>query len=202
MNIKNVLLGSLALFAVSSNATRLPISGGSAEGIALCKDNKVVAWGQNYNSNSKRINILSLDTTIAEFEEKKFYSTPQQVNTNGIKFTQVETGSGFTFLGISDKGVLYVWGQCVEPDTLLLQPTPVKCGEGMLGYNEDGTIGGIYIGNVKKVEGSTTGAIALLNDGTAIFTDRFTDITIENYVTDKSDTKINNIIDICAGDDS
>ena len=103
MYLKKLLLTGSVLLAGISQATTMPmpISGGSATSVALCKDNKVYAWGENANKlDSTSTNILGLDTTVAEYVYKSYYATPMLVDSKGIKFTQVEAGSGSTFLGI------------------------------------------------------------------------------------------------------
>lgn len=203
MKLKKILLTSSVLLAGISQATTMPmsISGGSAAAVALCKDNKVYAWGENANKlDSTSTNILGLDTTVAEYVYKSYYATPMLVDSKGIKFTQVEAGSGSTFLGISDKGVLYSWGMAYDSTSKYKykEITPVECGQ-LKGYNEDGTFGGKYIGNVKKVAGSTNGFIALLNDSTVVISEFFNDV---DTARNEQGARINNVVDICAGDNS
>lgn len=203
MYFKKLLLTGSVLLAGISQATTMPmpISGGSATSVALCKDNKVYAWGENANKlDSTSTNILGLDTTVAEYVYKSYYATPMLVDSKGIKFTQVEAGSGSTFLGISDKGVLYSWGMAYDSTSKYKykEITPVECGQ-LKGYNEDGTFGGKYIGNVKKVAGSTNGFIALLNDSTVVISEFFNDV---DTARNEQGARINNVVDICAGDNS
>ena len=203
MYLKKLLLTGSVLLAGISQATTMPmpISGGSATSVALCKGNKVYAWGENANKlDSTSTNILGLDTTVAEYVYKSYYATPMLVDSKGIKFTQVEAGSGSTFLGISDKGVLYSWGMAYDSTSKYKykEITPVECGQ-LKGYNEDGTFGGKYIGNVKKVAGSTNGFIALLNDSTVVISEFFNDV---DTVRNEQGARINNVVDICAGDNS
>ena len=203
MYLKKLLLTGSVLLAGISQATTMPmpISGGSATSVALCKDNKVYAWGENANKlDSTSTNILGLDTTVAEYVYKSYYATPMLVDSKGIKFTQVEAGSGSTFLGISDKGVLYSWGMAYDSTSKYKykEITPVECGQ-LKGYNEDGTFGGKYIGNVKKVAGSTNGFIALLNDSTVVISEFFNDV---DTARNEQGARINNVVDICAGDNS
>ncbi|MBP5526814.1 MAG: hypothetical protein J6Y11_14630 [Paludibacteraceae bacterium] len=201
MYFKKLLLTSSVLLAGISQATTMPmpISGGSATSVALCKDNKVYAWGENENKlDSTSTNILGLDTTVAEYVYKSYYATPMLVDSKGIKFTQVEAGSGSTFLGISDKGVLYSWGMVYDSTIKYKEISPVECGQ-LKGYNEDGTPGGKYLGNVKKVAGSTSGFIALLNDSTVVISEFFNDV---DTARNEQGARINNVVDICAGDNS
>ena len=203
MYLKKLLLTGSVLLAGISQATTMPmpISGGSATSVALCKGNKVYAWGENANKlDSTSTNILGLDTTVAEYVYKSYYATPMLVDSKGIKFTQVEAGSGSTFLGISVKGVLYSWGMAYDSTSKYKykEITPVECGQ-LKGYNEDGTFGGKYIGNVKKVAGSTNGFIALLNDSTVVISEFFNDV---DTARNEQGARINNVVDICAGDNS
>jgi len=201
MYLKKLLLTGSVLLAGISQATTMPmpISGGSATSVALCKDNKVYAWGENENKlDSTSTNILGLDTTVAEYVYKSYYATPMLVDSKGIKFTQVEAGSGSTFLGISDKDVLYSWGMAYDSTSKYKEITPVECGQ-LKGYNEDGTFGGKYIGNVKKVAGSTSGFIALLNDSTVVISEFFNDV---DTARNEQGARIDNVVDICAGDNS
>ncbi len=202
MELKKLLLSSLVLLAGISQAITMPmpISGGSAASVALCNDNKVYAWGNNKSSSidSTITNLLGLDTTAAGYEKKDFYSVPNLVDTKGIKFTQVEAGSGSTFLGISDKGVLYSWGMVYYSTIKYKEISPVECGQ-LKGYNEDGTPGGKYLGNVKKVAGSTSGFIALQNDGHVVMSEDLTHI--DTVITGQGNL-LNNVADICAGDNS
>lgn len=116
MKLKKFLLACSLLSASFSQAVTLPISGGGESGIMLSKDGKVYAWGgeelNNLGSNNPKScrKHLALDTTVEGFEKKAFYTTPQLVDTKGIKFIQVDAGSGSLFTGISDKGILYYWG--------------------------------------------------------------------------------------------
>ena len=48
-------------------------------------------------------------------------------------------------------------------NTLNTQPTPFKSNQNN-GYNEDGTLGGEFLGNVKKFKGSYDKFMVLLND--------------------------------------
>ena len=202
MYLKKLLLTGSVLLAGISQATTMPmpISGGSAASVALCKDNKVYAWGNNKSSSidSTITNLLGLDTTAAGYEKKDFYSVPNLVDTKGIKFTQVEAGSGSTFLGISDKGVLYSWGMVYNSTIKYKEISPVECGQ-LKGYNEDGTPGGKNLGNVKKVAGSTNGFIALLNDSIVFISHSFNDV---DTVYNEQGARIDNVVDICAGDSS
>lgn len=201
MKLKKFLLTSSVLLAGISQAVTMPISGGSSACVTLCKDNKVYAWGQNMNKlDTTSTNNLCLDTTVAGYEKKDFYSTPNLVDTKGIKFKQVEVGSGSTFSGISEKGVLYYWGMAYDSTSKYKykEITPVECGQ-LKGYNEDGTFGGKYIGNVKKVAGSTNGFIALLNDSTVVISEFFNDV---DTARNEQGARINNVVDICAGDNS
>ena len=203
MEFKKLLLSSSVLLAGISQATTMPmpISGGSATGVALCKDNKVYAWGQNVHDlkkDSTITNTLFLDTTVAGYTNKKFCSTPSLVDTKGIKLTQVDAGSGATFLGISDKGVLYYWGMTSTDSLLYSKIAPIECGQ-TKGYNEDGTLGGKYLGNVKKVAGTTYGFIALQNDGNVVMSKDF--IHIDTAIIGQENLQ-KKVIDICAGDNS
>lgn len=49
MNLKKLLLAGSVLFAGISQAATMPmpISGNSRNGVALCKDGNVYAWGDN-----------------------------------------------------------------------------------------------------------------------------------------------------------
>lgn len=200
MELKKLLLSSSVLLAGISQATTMPmsISGGSAAAVALCKDNKVYAWGENANKlDSTSTNVLGLDTTIAGYVYKSYYTTPMLVDTKDIKFTQVDAGSGATFLGISDKGVLYFWGWGNYNNAKYNALAPVECQA--KGYNEDGTPGGKYLGNVKKVAGATNGFIALQNDGNVVMSEDF--IHIDTAIIGQGDLR-KKVIDICAGDNS
>lgn len=200
MELKKLLLSSSVLLAGISQATTMPISGGSATSVALCKDNKVYAWGgKNVNKlDSTIINFLGLDTTAAGYVNKSYYSIPMLVDTKGIKLTQVDAGSGTTFLGISDKGVLYYWGMTSTDSLLYSKIAPIEC-EQTKGYNEDGTLGGKYLGNVKKVAGATYGFIALQNDGNVVMSKDF--IHIDTAIIGQENLQ-KKVIDICAGDNS
>lgn len=195
MKLRNYLLAGSAFLISGLQAVALPISGGFATGIALCEEGYVYAWGENTNAIVS--NILCLDSTIAGYESKEFYAEPQRVNTNGIIFEQVTAGSGSTFFGISDKGILYYWGSVSNKIGTLTKPTPMKCGDAA-GYNEDGTPGGEYLGNVAKVTGSTEGFIALLKDGTAVLSG---DCSSLLFAQDENGNTLKDIKDICAGDD-
>jgi alpha-tubulin suppressor-like RCC1 family protein len=203
MYLKKLLLTSSVLLAGISQATTMPmpISGGSSACVALCKDNKVYAWGQNMNKlDTTSTNILCLDTTIAGYEKKGFYSTPNLVDTKGIRFIQVDAGSGLTISGISDKGVLYYWGMAYDSTNKYKykEISPVECGQ-LKGYDEDGNPGGKYLGNVKKVAGSTNGFIALLKDNTVVISEFFNDV---DTARNEQGARIDNVVDICAGDNS
>lgn len=202
MVLKKLLLSSSVLLAGISQATTMPISGGSATSVALCKDNKVYAWGgKNVNKlDSTIINVLGLDTTAAGYVNKSYYSIPMLVDTKGIKLAQVDAGSGSTFMGVSDKGILYYWGMTSSDSLLYLYSkiAPIECGQ-LKGYNEDGTPGGKYLGNIKKVAGATYGFIALQNDGNVVMSEDF--IHIDTAIIGQGDLR-KKVIDICAGDNS
>lgn len=195
MNLKKLLLVGSVLFAGISQAATMPmpISGNSRNGVALCKDGNVYAWGVNAAEDSAVTNVLCLDTTVAGYVNKSFYSTPQLVNTKGVKLKQVESGSGGFFLGVSDKGILYLWGKIYTEALYYVDFVPVEA-TSVKGYNLDGTPGGEYMGNVKKVVGSTSGYIALMNDSSVVISRDFVHV----------DTIIGSpkFIDVCAGDDS
>lgn len=201
MKLKKFLLTSSVLLAGISQATTMPISGGTSACVAICKDNKVYAWGENKIPSSKDstiTNLLCLDTTVAGYEKKGFYSTPNLVDTKGIRFIQVEAGSEATFYGISDKGVLYYWGMAYDSTSKYKGITPVECGQ-LNGYDEDGTPGGKYLGNVKKIAGTTYGFIALLNDSNVVISQSFNDV---DTARNEQVARIDNVVDICAGDNS
>lgn len=197
MDFKKILLTSTVLAAGISQATTFPISGGFANGITILKDNNVYAWGLNsYTSKEDTLrNILCLDSSAVEFG-KPNCSTPNLVDTKGIKFTKAEAGSCYILSGISDKGVLYYWG--MTDLTTVLQPTPVKSGD-IPGFNEDGTPGGEYLGNVKKVAITNTGFIALLNDGSAVLSENFDSLLVAK---DENGEILKNIVDVRGGDQS
>ena len=178
------------------------LSAGSANGVLLCNDHQVYVWGTDSSAYGVK-NFLGIDTTVAGFERKKYYATPQLVNTNGVKLTQVDAGSGFAFWGVSDKGVLYSWGQASpgEEVTVFDVPTPMRSIAGLGGYNEDGTPGGNYIGNVKCVKGSTTGAIVLFNNGRALVSYNHLAKGDGRLVEDENGV-VNDIVKISAGDNA
>ena len=201
MELKKLLLSSSVFLAGISQATTMPmpISGGSATGVALCKDNKIYAWGENVNKlDSTNTNVLGLDTTAAGYVYKSYYTTPMLVDTKGIKFTQVNAGSGAIFAGISEKGILYYWGWGNINNSTYNALAPIECGQ-VKGYNEDGTPGGKYLGNIKKVTVATNGFIALQNDGNVVMSEDF--IHIDTAITEQGNL-LNNVVDICAGDNS
>ena len=176
MNKKNYLKLILAcVFAALSNQSALSIniSGGTAYAVYLC-DSAVYAWG--VDSTHYYDGLLALDKTTSGYkteryktESEQYYKSPQLVDTKGIKFKQIDAGSGYSTAGISDNGVVYVWGKnTITSEPLVIGVTPVPCGEAA-GYNEDGTEGGSYLGNVKMVVGSTSGFLALLQNGEVVY---------------------------------
>ena len=202
MRIRNLLLLSpVFLCSVGGNANP-NLSAGSANGIVLCEDHQIYAWGTDSSDYGVK-NFLCLDTSMAGFERKKYYITPQLVDNRGVKLAQVDAGSGFTFWGVSEKGVLYSWGQAIsEGETTVYEyPTPVRSTAGLDGYNEDGSLGGKYIGNVKCVKGSTTGAIVLFNDGRALVSYTFFSDGKGRLVEDEKGV-VDDIIKVSAGDNS
>ena len=204
LDCERVQLNSLlkALSDTSAIAAMAPnISAGSANGVLLCNDHQVYAWGTDSSAYGVE-NFLGLDTTVAGYERKDFYATPQLVNTNGVKLTQVDAGSGFTFWGVSDKGVLYSWGQTLcGGHQYYDKPTPVRSIPELVGYNEDGFPGGHYIGNVKSVKGSTTGVIVLFNDGRALMSYEHPACGDVRLITDENGV-VDDIVKVSAGDNS
>lgn len=195
MKLKNLfLVGSISL-ATMSQATTIPFTGGSNNGVAICKNHEVYAWGSNEIDSYK--NLLGLDTTTSEYMNSICFS-PQLVNRNGIIFKQVESIAGYynPIMAVSNKGIVYYWG--VMNNTLNTQPTPFKSNQNN-GYNEDGTLGGEFLGNVKKIKGSDDKFMVLLNDSISlIYTEENGIDTIKN----EQGEVIENIIDISARDNS
>ena len=53
MKLKNLfLVGSISL-ATMSQATTIPFTGGSNNGVAICKNHEVYAWGSNEMTHTK-----------------------------------------------------------------------------------------------------------------------------------------------------
>lgn len=106
MKLKNLfLVGSISL-ATMSQATTIPFTGGSNNGVAICKNHEVYAWGKNEIDSYK--NLLGLDTTTSEYMNPICFS-PQLVNRNGIIFKQVESIAGYynPTMAVSNKGIVY-----------------------------------------------------------------------------------------------
>lgn len=143
------------------------ISGGNDHGVALCNKGEIFAWGYNKD------NRLGLKPP---YDSETVVNRPQLVNIPvGLTFSQVSAGSGSHTVALSCKNIVYAWGENDKFQTgqtsgdVVDKPMPVLCGEATNhGYEEDGITKGKYLGDVKKIAATTSGSLALLDDGTAV----------------------------------
>ena len=141
------------------------IGAGADNGILICAQGYLYAWG--YNPNNK-LGLEPPYNTVVDVLVPRKVKIP-----DGITFSQVTAGSSNHFLALSCTGVVYAWGgnfhrQCGQPTgNEVSVPTPVPRGV-TSGYNEDGTSPGPYLGGVKFVCGSSNASFAILETGQAV----------------------------------
>ena len=160
-----LLIGSIT----SAFSQSKVISGGYQNGAAICAKGKVFVWGDN------PCGSLGIGTggTIT-------YPTQIPLPDN-LTFSMLNAGSGRHFVALSCKSTVYCWGsnsdrQCGTTTNdcssgggggFVTKPRLIPNGEAP-GYNEDGTPGGAYLGNVKFVAATNNACFAVLNDGRVV----------------------------------
>lgn len=190
------------------------ISGGNDHGVALCNKGEIFAWGYNKD------NRLGLKPP---YDSETVVNRPQLVNIPvGLTFSQVSAGSGSHTVALSCKKVVYAWGENDKFQTgqtsgdVVDKPMPVLCGEATNhGYEEDGITKGKYLGDVKKIAATTSGSLALLDDGTAVMWGGNGDYqggethplfkastATPIFIRDENKKILENIIDIYGGDNN
>lgn len=168
-NMKKLFIALLIIASAVGNvfSQTMLISGGNDHGVALCNKGEIFAWGYNKG------NRLGLKPP---YDSETVVNRPQLVNIPvGLTFSQVSAGSGSHTVALSCKKVVYAWGlndkyQAGQTSgDVVDKPMPVLCGEATNhGYEEDGITKGKYLGDVKKIAATTSGSLALLDDGTAV----------------------------------
>ncbi|MBR6597128.1 MAG: T9SS type B sorting domain-containing protein [Paludibacteraceae bacterium] len=190
------------------------ISGGSDHGVALCNKGEIFAWGNNKG------NRLGLKPP---YDSETVVNKPQLVNIPvGLTFSQVSAGSGSHTVALSCKKIVYAWGENDKyqagqaTGNIVDKPMPVLCGEATdHGYDEDGITKGKYLGDVKKIAATTSGSLALLDDGTAVMWGGNGDFqggetyplfkastATPIFIRDENNKILKNIIDIYGGDNN
>lgn len=190
------------------------ISGGSDHGVALCNRGEIFAWG---NNNGNRLGLKP------PYDSETVVNRPQLVNIPvGLTFSQVSAGSGSHTVALSCKKIVYAWGENDKyqagqaTGNIVDKPMPVLCGEATdHGYEEDGVTKGKYLGDVKKIAATTSGSLALLDDGTAVMwggngeyqgketSPLFKASTATPiFIRDENNKILKNIIDIYGGDNN
>ena len=168
-NMKKLFIALLTIASAVGNvfSQTMLISGGNDHGVALCNKGEIFAWGYNKD------NRLGLKPP---YDSEIVVNKPQLVNIPvGLTFSQVSAGSGSHTVALSCKNIVYAWGENDKFQTgqtsgdVVDKPMPVLCGEATNhGYEEDGITKGKYLGDVKKIAATTSGSLALLDDGTAV----------------------------------
>jgi gliding motility-associated-like protein len=215
-----LLLLSIAIEAFPQSMT---ISGGNDHGVVICASGYLYTWGVNKDDKGQKSNLLGLAPDNPKVNAA-YVDKPEPVNvsssafTEGLTFSQVTAGSGAHNLALSCYSVVYAWGdnedgQCGQEATagvIVTSPMPVLKGE-TIGYNEDGTPGGDYLGGVVYVTASTSASFAILEDSKVVAwggcnndATCWTDGTIYEpiYVKDAKGNPIEGAVHIAAGDDN
>ncbi|MDR0941526.1 MAG: hypothetical protein LBM68_04795 [Bacteroidales bacterium] len=168
-----LLVLSIFVFTGNSYSQSMTISGGGEYGMVICNKGLLYAWGNNFNK-ALGIDPAEPGTTpsAAVVKSPQKVKLPTLANGTPITMQQVVAGSGAFSVALSCNGVVYAWGgnesgECGQgtTSTVIPFPVPVKKGAATIGYNEDGTPGGPYLGGVKYVAAATASAYAILETG-------------------------------------
>lgn len=198
----------------------MTISGGNDNGLIICSQGYIYAWGKNMQSYGECLGVPSTDPNY----NSNHMFLPGRVETNNLTFSQVTAGSGSFHYALSCHKLVYAWGDntsfaCGQGNlttaSSLSVPSPVLKGEVTKGYNEDGTPGGDYLGGVKWIAGSTSSGFAITEDNRCVMWgipkwsgDLPIGVTNENelkepiYIRDKNGDPIENVTHISGGDEN
>nr|MCR5498695.1 hypothetical protein [Paludibacteraceae bacterium] len=153
-------------------AQSMTISGGNDHGLIICAEGYLYTWGKNYNGQGQGP-VLGIDDQVSGYDDQVVY-TPKKVKSGNLTFNMVTSGSGAFNLALACNGIVYAWGENTQAgcgqgntDPVVPYPVPVHCGEAP-GYNEDGSTGGPYLGNVKYIAATTAAGFAILGDGRVV----------------------------------
>lgn len=167
-----LLLGSVTE-AYSQSKT---ITGGNDHGLIICAQGYLYTWGNNKVKNPEGY-VLGIDPDDPQTggnARKEFVTEPSRVKSGNLTFSQVTAGSGAFNLALACNTIVYAWGEnsnggCGQGTSGLPVefPKPVVKGE-TLGYSEDGTPGGDYLGGVTYIAASTNSGFAIMDDGRVV----------------------------------
>ena len=190
------------------------ISGGNDHGLIICAEGYLYTWGNNMD---KTIGgpLLGIDETLPGYNAD-FVTKPMQVRTGNLTFSQVTSGSGAFNLALSCHKLVYGWGdnsqggcgQGASGSNIVQYPTPVLKGEVQVGYNEDGTTGGPYLGGVTFIAASTNSGFAIMDDGRVVgwgtgeWNPNKTDPKVPHYIKGPDGKDLTNVTHISGGDDN
>ncbi|MDR2963844.1 MAG: hypothetical protein LBU90_09490 [Bacteroidales bacterium] len=198
---KTVALAVLSIMVcMSAFPQAMTISGGFAHGVVICSKGKVYAWGNNKDG---KLGIGTATSPILK--------PTQVVLPAGLTFSQVTAGSGGHILALSCKNTVYAWGENENKEVsgslgkVVTSPIAVPKGQ-TPGYNDDGTPGGQYLGNVVFVAACTNGSFALLKTGEVVAwgSGNWSDGSYlsPTYIYKEDGTRLTNVIHVAGGDNN
>ena len=221
-NMKKLFIALLIIASAVGNvfSQSMTISGGNDNGLIICSQGYIYAWGKNMQSYGECLGVPSTDPNY----NSNHMFLPGRVETNNLTFSQVTAGSGSFHYALSCHKLVYAWGDntsfaCGQGNlttaSSLSVPSPVLKGEVTKGYNEDGTPGGDYLGGVKWIAGSTSSGFAITEDNRCVMWgipkwsgELPIGVTNENvlkepiYIRDKNGDPIENVTHISGGDEN
>jgi len=222
-NMKKLFIALLIIASAVGNvfSQSMTISGGNDNGLIICSQGYIYAWGKNMQSSGECLGVPSTDPNY----DSNHMFLPGRVETNNLTFSQVTAGSGAFHLALSCHKLVYAWGDnssfacgqgSLTTASSLSVPKPVLKGQVTKGYNEDGTPGGDYLGGVKWIAGSTSSGFAITEDNRCVMWgvpewpggDLPIGVTSKDelkapvYVRDENGDPIENVTHISGGDEN